>query len=64
MKNLLKQFDPLTREEILTLRPGLYADHDLLSVAEHFRKNKDRDREMAVFELILRSPEVTETVSY
>ncbi|HLF89627.1 MAG TPA: hypothetical protein VI451_11810, partial [Anaerolineales bacterium] len=64
MKNLLKQFDPLTREEILTLRPGLYADHDLLSVAEHFRKNKDRDREVAVFELILRSPEVTEIVSY
>ena len=64
MKNLLKSFDPLTRAQILALRPGLYADHDLLSVAEHFQKNKERDREMAVFELILRSPEVTETVSY
>jgi len=64
MKNLLKSFDPLTREEILALRPGLYADHDLLDVAEHFQKNKDHDREMAVFELILRSPEVTEVVSY
>ena len=64
MKNLIKSFAPLTREQILALRPGLYADHELLDVAEHFRKNKDHDREMAVFELILRSPEVTDVVSY
>lgn len=61
MLPIIKQFDALTRAQILALRPGVWGDLNLLDVMEHFEKEKkDRDREMAVAELILRSPQVSE----
>jgi len=64
MKKLIDIFEPLSREQILALPAGVYGDHDLLSVSEHFDNNDDRDREIAIHELILRSPEVAETIAY
>ena len=42
----------------------MYGDYELLSVCEYFDNVNDRGREMAVYELILRSPEVSEMVAY
>jgi tetratricopeptide (TPR) repeat protein len=65
MSPIIKQFDTLTREQILALRPGVWGDLELLDVMEHFEKErKDRDREMAVAELALRSPQVSEVDYY
>ena len=56
---LSKQFDPLTRQEILALHPGKWSDEDLLKVVKYFEgEKKDRDRAMAVTELILGSPQM------
>jgi hypothetical protein len=56
---LSKQFDPLTRQEILALHPGKWSDEDLLKVVKYFEEEKkDRDRAMAVTELILGSPQM------
>ncbi|MDY7079750.1 MAG: DUF1186 domain-containing protein [Chloroflexota bacterium] len=61
MLPIIKQFDTLTRAQILATRPGAWGDLELLDVMEHFEaEKKDRDRAMAVAELILRSPEVSE----
>ena len=60
--SLIKQFDVLTRKQILALRPGEWSDVDLLKVLKYFDQEKnDRDRAMAVAELILRSPQMVET---
>ena len=64
MKELVDTFKSLTREEILALPAGQYGDYELLSVCEYFDEINGRGREMAVYELILRSPEVSETVAY
>jgi len=57
---IVKQFDALTRLQILALRPGVWSDEDLVEVMEHFESGKkDRDRAMAVAELILHSPLIT-----
>jgi len=59
MLPIVKQFEALTRAQILALRPGAWGDLELLDVLQHFEtQEKDRDRAMAVAELILRSPEV------
>mgnify|MGYP000254882528 CR=1 FL=1 len=58
---MIEQFDSLTREQILALRPGVWGDMDLLDVIEYFEKEKkDRDRAIAVTELILHSPQLSE----
>jgi len=62
MLPIIKQFDALTREQILAIRPGTWGDWELLDVIEHFAR--DRDREMAVAELILHSPEVGDVHYY
>ncbi len=62
-KSIAEQFDPLTREQILAIRPGVWGDVELLDALGHFEKAKERDRAMAVAELILRSPQV-EQVDY
>ena len=60
MLPIVKQFDTLTREQILAIRPGTWGDLELLDVLKHFdTEKKDRDRAMAVAELILRSPQVS-----
>ena len=60
MLPIVKQFDPLTREQILAIRPGTWGDSELLDVLKYFEtERKDRDRAMAVAELILRSPQRT-----
>jgi hypothetical protein len=57
MLPIVRQFDPLTREQILALRPGTWGDFELLDALKHFEtERKDRGRAMAVAELILRSP--------
>ena len=62
ISSLIKQFDVLTRKQILALRPGEWSDVDLLKVLQYFDQEKnDRDRAMAVAELILRSPQMVET---
>jgi tetratricopeptide (TPR) repeat protein len=59
--SLVKQFDALTRQQILALSPGAWGDDDLFIVLKYFeQENKDRDRAMAVAELILRSPQIGE----
>lgn len=63
-KELIDIFDPLEREQILALPAGKYGDYDLISVSEHFDTSDDRDRETAIHELILRSPEVAEMIAY
>ncbi len=61
MLPIVKQFDPLTRDQILAIRPGMWGDSELLDVLKYFETEKqDRDRAMAVAELILRSPQVSD----
>jgi tetratricopeptide (TPR) repeat protein len=58
---IAKQFDLLSREQILAIRPGTWGDFELLDVLKYFEtERKDRDRAMAVAELILRSPQVSD----
>jgi len=57
--SLVKQFKDLTRAQILALSPGSWVDQDLLEVVQYFQsEKKDRDRAMAVAELILSSPQI------
>ena len=59
MSTLVKKFDPLTPQQILTLRPGSWADQDLMGAVNYFQtEKKDRDRAMAVAELILCSSQI------
>ena len=59
MSNLVKKFDPLTPQQILALRPGSWADQDLMGAVNYFQtEKKDRDRAMAVAELILCSSQI------
>ena len=61
MSPIIKQFDTLSRKQILALQPGAWGDWELLDVLQYFEKEKkDRDREVAVAELILRSPQVSD----
>jgi hypothetical protein len=61
MLPIVKQFDPLTRDQILAIRPGTWGDFELLDVLKYFEtERKDRDRAMALAELILRSPQVSD----
>ena len=61
MLPIVKQFDPLTRKQILAIHPGTWGDFELLDVLKYFEtERKDRDRAMAVAELILRSPQVSD----
>lgn len=64
MAKLEKQFEKLSREDILAIRPGQWSDFELLSVIQLFDEQKDWQRSAAVTELILRSPEHSETVVY
>lgn len=58
---LIKQFSPLTRHQILSLRPGTWSDTDLIEAVKYFEsEKKDRDRAMAVTELILCSPQMAD----
>lgn len=43
MLPVVKQFDPLTREQILAIRPGTWGDFELLDVLKYFEtERKDR----------------------
>lgn len=64
MQSLHKHLASLNREQILPLRPGAWSDDELLDVRNEFDKQSDRDRALAVVELILRSPEHSEMVAY
>jgi tetratricopeptide (TPR) repeat protein len=64
MKPLVESFKPLTRKQILALPADQHGDYELLSVSGYFEEIDDRDREVAVYELILRSSQVYETVAY
>ncbi len=56
---LIMQFDAMTREQILELRPGEWSDEEILEALKYFEsEKKDRNRAMAVAELILRSPQM------
>ena len=57
--SLVKQFDALTRAQILAIRPGVWGDEDQLEVIKYFEsEKKDWQRAMAVTELILHSPQM------
>ena len=59
MSSVVKQFNGMTRQQILALRPGMWSDENLLEVLKYFEsEKKDRDRAMAVAELILHSPQM------
>jgi tetratricopeptide (TPR) repeat protein len=63
--SLVKQFDALTREQILALRPGAWDDEDLLEVVKYFEsEKKDRHRAMAVTDLVLHSPQMASVGYY
>jgi len=64
MQPLQRYFASLTREQILALRPGAWGDYELSETRKEFDKQNDRDRALAVVELVLRSPEHSETVAY
>ncbi len=63
-----KEIDPLkllSREELLQFPSGKISDTSLLDLAEYFAGQPENDdREMAVYEMILRSPLVEETLDY
>ena len=61
MKKLISIFKLLSRDQILAFPAGIYGDFELLSVCEYFENVNTCDRELAVYELILHSPEVRET---
>lgn len=63
MREIIKHFERLSREEILATRPGAWGDYELLDVLQHFQQ-EDRDQAMAIAELMLRSPECSEIVAY
>jgi tetratricopeptide (TPR) repeat protein len=64
MREAIKHFDGLGREDILATRAGLWGDYGLLDVLQHFDEQKDWGRAMAIAELILRSPEHSDAVDY
>jgi len=64
MLSIHRPLASLTRDQILALRPGAWGDDELLGVRKEFDKQNDRDRALAVVELILRSPEHSEMVAY
>lgn len=62
---LIKQFSPMTHHQILSLRPGTWGDRDLMEAVKYFEsEKKDRDRAMAVAELILCSPQMADLDYY
>ena len=59
MPSLIKQFDAMSRDQILALSPGVWGDEQIWPVKDYFEmKKKDSGRAMAVADLILRSPQV------
>jgi tetratricopeptide (TPR) repeat protein len=55
----------MSRTELLNLPTGAFSDYDFVNLAQYFsEEHKDRDREVAVLELALRSPMVDEMVDY
>jgi tetratricopeptide (TPR) repeat protein len=52
-----KYFADLTADQIAQERPGKWSDSDLVDVWNYFMEQVDRERETAVLELILRSPD-------
>ena len=65
MSSLVNQFDALTSKQILALRPGVWGDEDLLEALKYFnQEKKDRDRAIAVAELILHSPQMVNVDYY
>lgn len=63
-REIIRDFEKLNRKQILATRSGLWGDYELLDVIVHFQQERDRDRAMAVAELMLRSPEHGEMVDY
>ncbi len=61
---LIKHFKSLTPAEILAEKTGKWSDYELLDVMHYFGEERQRDREAAVTELILRSPENSEMIAY
>jgi tetratricopeptide (TPR) repeat protein len=59
-----KYFAGLTAEQIANERPGKWGDYELLDVWYYFMKEAGRERETAVLELILHSPEQSQMVDY
>jgi tetratricopeptide (TPR) repeat protein len=64
MDKKLVPLTTLTRAQILAIRPGTYADDDLLDLMQYFAEQEREDREYAAIELILRSPMRSENVDY
>jgi hypothetical protein len=64
MDTELRALMDLSREEILQIFPGKYGDYELLDLADFFDGENDRDREAAVYEIILKSPLNDEMLSY
>lgn len=64
MLNTSKHFETLSAQAIRNERPGDWGDFELLDVVQHFQNEKDEDHEIATLELLLRSPEISESVAY
>lgn len=62
--DLIKHFKSLTPTQILAEKAGRWGDYELLDVLQYFAEKGERERETAVTELILRSPENSEMVAY
>jgi tetratricopeptide (TPR) repeat protein len=63
MKPGVKEFESLSYEEIVNLPPAAYDDSPLLDISDHFFEQDD-ERQWAVFELILSSPDNDEMIDY
>ncbi|MEM7125712.1 MAG: DUF1186 domain-containing protein [Chloroflexota bacterium] len=64
MHRIVKEFIPLSVEEIRATPPGKWGDFEMLDVIHHFSEQKDDKRTLAARELLLRSPEVSDMVDY
>lgn len=64
MEKDIEHFRKLSRGKILKLQPEAWGNYELLEVAEYFSDKGEQDKEAAVIELILCSPENNETVDY
>lgn len=54
----------LSPKQIAAQRPGTWSDYDLLDTFDYFGEKNDQERMAAVLELILHSPEHSETLDY
>ncbi|MEZ4677097.1 MAG: hypothetical protein R2932_23040 [Caldilineaceae bacterium] len=64
MSEIVAHFVKRSAAEIRKEPPGHWGDFELLDVFQHFEEERDDERRGAILELMLRSPEISQTVDY